>query len=467
MKSNHFTYVLLILSLAILFTSCSSVYISPEVSSEILDVDLAGEYFTTGSLYSSGDSAAGFFYKGCWLYIERQMTIGPRGQNSEGEIHYGEVQIERVVKYNPVTDTVSSPCLDPVCTHSLESSCPMLKPHKLGAPHMSFRIMKIVGDWMILRLQYHDEVFITKNYVTFYNLQTGESRHFFEEDLETEVMTRWVSGSAFGNKFYNIKQTLDYSDTGFDKNNTDKSIADFTPKTKQILCEYDLDAGKVTELFEIPENFGMIAISNKRFFFMDDADVIYSCNRDGNNMVKEEYLAFQPENLIGSYAYSLYDLDGFTVFDIATNQIRTVSVEFDEYSDCALAIDGVLFDHVEGYEKYLNFKASIRDFYEKHDGKPLSEIAELYENELQETFHSGTTKIYKCDLDGENMRLIYEEDNSVIASVYGTEDHLFAMRSKRIDGKTVSERCIINLKTGEIKTPPLLEVIVPSWYVND
>ena len=156
MKRLYITVFILLFSIALLLSSCSSVYIDPDISSDNSDATIEGEYFTTGSLYSSGggSSATGFFYKGCWLYIERQMTIGPRGQDSEGEIHYGEVQIERVVKYNPVTDTVSSPCLDPVCTHSLESGCVMLKPHDLASSHKTFDIMQLVGDWMILSLRY-------------------------------------------------------------------------------------------------------------------------------------------------------------------------------------------------------------------------------------------------------------------------------------------------------------------------
>ena len=472
MKNNTFTSLLsLIIALVALLTSCSSVYIDPDISSDNSDVAIEGEYFTTGSLYSSGGgtSATGFFYKGCWLYIERQMTIGPRGQNSNGEIHYGEVQIERVVKYNPVTDTVSSPCLDPVCTHSLESGCVMLNPHELDSPHKTFDIMQLVGDWMILRLRYYDEVYVTKNYVTFYNLQTGEAKKFFEEDLENNVMTRWVSGSSFGNKFYNIKQTLDYSATGFDKTNKDKSIADYNPKTIQTLCEYDLDAGKVTELFELEENLKLFAVSNKRFFFVDDTETFYSSNRDGSNMTKEEGLDFLPDDMVGSYAYSFYELDGFTVYDISKNQKRSVSVEYDEYYECYLADDGVLFDYVVGYEEYLELKSQrsqLRAEYESQ-GMSFDEINDLINKKLEDALHSQPTKVYKCDFDGENMRLIYEEDNAVIASVYATEEHLFAIRSKRVNGETVSEECIINLKTGEIKTPPLLEVIVPSWYVND
>ena len=457
-------FLVVFISIIVYLTSCSSVYISPEVSSDNSDVDLEGEYFTTGSLYSNGgDRGWGFFYKGCWIYVETQKTVAPTGIKSDGKIFYGEGLIERVVKYNPATDTISSPCLDPVCTHSFESGCVMLKPF---GEYAALTIMQLVGDWMILRLQYLDNVYVTKNYVTFYNLQTGEAKQFFEEDLESEIMTRWTSGSSFGHNFYNIKQILDYSDTQFDPNGN-KSMYDYTPKTKQILCEYDLDAGKVTELFEIPDNFSLFTISNKRFFFIDDTNVFYSCNRDGSNMAKEEYLDFMPEDMVGSYAYEFFELDGFNVFDIATQKKKSVSVEYDEYNGCYLAENGVLFDYVGGLEKYREIQSTRTQFYAEHEGMDKQEIARLFSDKLAEAKHSGPARVYKCDFDGENMRLIYEEEKSLISSIYATEDHLFCIRSKYINGSAVKERSIINLKTGEIKTPPLLEVIVPSWYVND
>lgn len=451
-----------------IFTSCSSVYVSPEVSSDHLEVENEGEYFTNGSIYSNGGFyATGFFYKGCWLYVEAQKTIAPTGKKGD-EIIYGEAPIHRVVKYNPVTDTVSSPCLDPVCNHSYESGCVMLMPFDALGELASFQIMQLVGDWMILRTRYLDDIYSTRNHVTFYNLKTGEAKQFFEENLESEIMTRWTSGCSFGNNFYNIKQILDYSETEFNPDGN-KSMYDYTPKTKQILCEYDLDAGRVTELFEIPENFSVFAISNKRFFFIDDTDAFYSCNRDGNNMVKEDHLDFIPEDMVGSYAYEFNQLDGFNVFDVKNNQKRSVRVEYDEIEECYLADDGVLLDYAEGTEKRNELKAKQTQFFAEYQSKGMKtdEIREIYYNALEEALHSGYARVYKCDFDGENMRLIYEEENAYIASIYATEDYLFAMRSKRIDDETVKERCIINLKTGEIKEPPLLEVIVPSWYVNN
>ena len=459
-------YLLIFIILSVIFTSCSSVYISPEESLDNSDVDLEGEYFTKGSIYSNGGfSATGFIYKGCWLYIETQTTIAPTGERN-GKIFYGEAPISRVVKYNPVTDTVSSPCLDPVCTHSYESGCVMIEPFDAFGEHATLVLVQLVGDWMIMLTQYNDNAYITRNYPIFYNLQTGEARRFFEEDLESEIVTRWASGCSFGNVFYNIKQTFDLSETSFDSSGN-KSMYDYSPKTIQILCEHDLDSGKTTELFEIPETYLLIAVSNKRFFFVDDANAFYSCNRDGSNMAKEDQFDFIPEDMVGSYAYEFYEQNGFNVYDVNTNQKRSVTVEYEEYNDCFLADDGVLFDYVGGLEKYREIQSTRTQFYAEHEGMDKQEIARLFSDKLAEAKHSGPARIYKCDFDGENMRLIYEEENAVITSLYATEEYLFALRSKYIDGGSVSGRCIINLKTGEIKKPPLLEVIVPSWYVND
>ncbi len=462
-----FKIICILMAILMLLTSCSSVYISPEVSSDHTEVEIEGEYFTKGSIYSSGGyPAAGIFYKGCWLYIETQTTIAPTGSNSNGEILYGEAPISRVVKYNPATDTVSSPCLDPVCNHSYESGCVMLKPYDASGERANFIIMHLVGDWMILLTQYKDDVYVSRNRQLFYNLQTGEARYFFEEDLESEIVTRWASCCSFGNTFYNIKQTFDLTETSFDPSGN-KSMYDYAPKTKQILCEHDLDKGEMTELFEIPENYILIAVSNKRFFFTDDTNAFYSCNRDGSNMVKEDNFDFVPVDMVGSYAYELYDQNGFNVYDLTTNQKKSVTAEYEEYERCFLAEDGVLFDYVGGMEKYREFQAAKQQFYAEHEGMERTEITKLYQGKLKEALLSGPSKIYKCDFNGENMRLIYEEENAAIATFYGTEDYIFCLRSKLIDGNVSKRFCAINLKTGEIKDPPLLEVVVPSWYTND
>lgn len=44
----------------------------------------------------------------------------------------------------------------------------------------------------------------------------------------------------------------------------------------------------------------------------------------------------------------------------------------------------------------------------------------------------------------------------------------FAERSVlNADGKKEVSDCVINMKTGEITNLPLLDIVVPDWYVND
>lgn len=466
--------VSLILVLCILLSSCSTVYVDPEKGSDNESSLIDGEYFTDGSLYQAGENTSGFFYEGCWLYIEMQKTIGPSGyyiQDGEKHIIYDEVQMKRIVKYNPHTGTVSSPCLDPTCSHGFESGCPMLAPLPKDGRKVSFHIRTIIGDWMLIFTQWTDDVYVTLNRNIAYNLKTGESKEIFEEELGESVMTRWMGATHFGHKYYIVKQTLDYSNTEYTHGTGNQSVLDFAPETKQMICEYDFDTGTMKELFEIPENFYLSDVTNKRFILRDDMNVMYSCSYDGSNMSKEEYLDAQQENMIGHYGYIFTDLDGFIMFDLKTNEKKQVTVDYDEYYGAGICEEGILLDHVSGYEKYREHLALWKELPSKYAQElniSLEEAREKYDAELNEILFGGTTRVYMCDFDGENMRVIYEEEHAVIRSWYVSGDFLFAERSVLdADGKKKVSDCVINMKTGEITNLPLLDIVVPDWYIND
>ena len=66
------------------------------------------------------------------------------------------------------------------------------------------------------------------------------------------------------------------------------------------------------------------------------------------------------------------------------------------------------------------------------------------------------------------MRLIYEEENAAIESIYAKNGFVFAIRTKlNEDHSTTRMKCVIDTKTGEIIIPPLLDIVTPDWYVND
>lgn len=471
MKRNCF--ILFTLLLCMLLSSCRSVYIGPNEISERESEVISGEYFTDGSLYSFGDSYFGYFYEGCWIYVETQRTIGPRGYYSggvEGEprVIYGEVDMQRIVKYNPVTGVVSSPCLNPSCNHSFESGCLMLAQVHANESRPKLVIQKIIGDWMIFYLQQRDDEYITRFTTIIYNLKTGESRSICEENLGSDVMTRWIGGSTFDGKFYSIKQILDYSETDYNRGEEGKNVLDYIPKTQQILCEYDVETGTMTELFEIPETYSLTAVSSQRFFFCDDTDNIYYCYRDGSNMSPERYLDFMPENLVGTYAYSFNELDGFVFYDLKTNEKESVLVDYDEYKYCVLGEEGVLFDHVSSWGEYQLLLDNQKNIYSEYKKTMSSDEAwNLIEKEQKSTLYNGKSQIYMSNFDGKNMRLIYEEDNAIIRSIYASGDFVFADRNTLNPDYTInSGKCVINIKTGKITELPSLEIFVPDWYVN-
>ena len=78
--NNCIRIITLLLSSILIFSSCSSVYVDPDESTEKTpEIDTEEEYFTDGSPYNNGNSYDGFYYEGCWIYVEKQRTMGPRG----------------------------------------------------------------------------------------------------------------------------------------------------------------------------------------------------------------------------------------------------------------------------------------------------------------------------------------------------------------------------------------------------
>ncbi len=469
MKSIRFITLMLIL--CTILSSCRSVYIDPYETSQV-SFDAYEEYFTDGSPYKDGSTNYGFYYEGCWIYIEQQKTIGPSGllvRDGKEYIRYDDVYMNRIVKFNPSTGLTSSVCLDPVCNHSFESGCLMLVQPVAGKHEPDIAINRIVGDWLIFHTKQEDDEYVSRISTMCYNLKTGESRSMCEEDLSSDVMTRWVGCSVFEGKYYNVKQILDYSGTGYQQGGEGQNVLDYTPKTRQILCEHDVKTGNVKELFEIPSNYSLTAVSSKRFFFWDDTGVMHCCNRDGSDMRKENYFDFRPENLAGTNAYAFYDFEGFIYFDLKTNEKRSVFVDYNEYKLCALADEGVLFDNLSTYDEYMELMKTKNQFIKEYENNmSRAEAYQIFSEQAKNLLYGGTTQIYMTDFDGSNMRLIYEEENAAIESIYAKNGFVFAIRTKlNEDHSTTRMKCVIDTKTGEIIIPPLLDIVTPDWYVND
>ena len=216
---NTIKLVSLLMSFLFIFTSCQAVYdvelTAPETTANF-GIDLSKEYYTTGMPYKTGDINSGLIYEGCLFFIEICTTIGVTGYhiNPDGvkKDKYGDIEIARIVKYNPVTKTVSSPCLDPVCNHSLESGCPMLLGTGVENRNREIYIFQgIFGDWLVYMKYNHDNEYGDVLTEIMYNLKTGEVRSLFNDNFGNEVVSKWRNGWYSDGKYYKINSVLDYS----------------------------------------------------------------------------------------------------------------------------------------------------------------------------------------------------------------------------------------------------------------
>lgn len=458
----------LLLTLAFLFSSCQAVYEAPLTPPETTanpEIDLSEEYFTTGAPYHTGNIYSGMLYEGCLIYIEQITTIGVTGYSiSPGGVktdRYGEIEVARIVKYNPITGNVSSPCLDPVCNHSLESGCPMLLGYGVSANEM-YRFKGLFGDWLIYMIKKQDDEYSVLNTELMYNLKTGECRRVYSDDLGSEVLSRWTAGQYFDGKYYKVNTIMDYSETGY-RPGSGKNASNYVPKTKQFLYEYDFETDTSKMLFEIGDDWSLGRVSNKRFYYRDSAGKYLSTKKDGTDKRREP--SADCSNTVSTYTI-YYTSEGYTVHDLKTDEVKEIIFDYPIVGKISVTEKGILSATQTKLEEKKNF--SSQAYREQHPNATSKDI----NNYLRKLLSSGSAQIWQCDYMGDNNHLIFELPAAQIELISASGDFVFAKVSKyntetgEIVESYKGQPCCINIVTGEVTPIPELDIVVPYWYVN-
>lgn len=471
---NTIKCICLLISALILFSSCQSVYEIPLETTappEGLDIDPDQEYFTMGHPYRSGDPTSGLLYEGCLIYIEKVPTtgiIGYKGSGTEKTPIYGDTYVERVVKYNPVTGVVSSPCLIPTCNHSLESDCPLLfeRPDE-RVYHYYFR--GIFGDWLVIFEQYRNEEYVNLFEETFYNLKTGEVRRAFDDELGSNVLIRWNGGSYHDGKYYVVKQILDYSKTGYKPGVEGQSIKNYEPITKQYLYEYDFEAGTSKELFYVSPGFNIGAVSSQRFYFGDDTRKIVSYPKDatdGSGKQTEKTMSgMGVSNFLGYYCF-YYKNNGYTVYNRKNDEKNEIVFDYSITCNVCVTERGVLSCHQTAYDEWKDFSSKE---YKRQNPQATSKEVNAAARKI---LGSGKAQIWKCGFMGEDQQVIFELECAYIEIIAAQGDYVFATiehydpETGDVTSNPNGHRCVINTQTGEITEIPFLDIVVPDEYLN-
>ncbi len=453
----------LIISAIMLLSSCSSVYQIPDDTTDAEISVKEEEYFTTGSVYKKGDLYSGFLYKGYWIYCEKQDT-SVKIHHSDGTRGNHSGPAQRLVKVNAQTGIVSSVCLDPACNHSYGSSCAVLAPYD-----KRLTLLGIVGDWVMYSFSHYDQLTAGYTESFIYNLQTGEHAKIFEYDIDGLEITKYESKCVFGNKLYSVRNDLDFSNTKYNPDGN-KPISEFDPETVSTLCEYDFERRKSTDLFEIPDGYVVSAVTNKRFFLQSPDGAIYSCDKNGKDLKKEDVLDFSPQNMCGTYAYNILQ-NAIEIYDLRTNEKKTVGHDF--LAQFVLVTDeGILIDHSTTADEYKEMIANHSEFRKEYEaqGMGLREISELYEKELNKIEFKGSAQVWSISLDGSRTDLIFEEEHASIKVFYAVDGYMYCFAvfgdpdNSYILKEYINEgRSYINIETGEITPIPYLDLVIPEY----
>ena len=454
------TFFLTLLLLVSALSSCSSIYVStPEVTGDYtMEVDPNEEYFTSGAAVNRNDSN-GRIYNDYWIYLEKQKYQQYRTTLSNGEEQWSTKQIKRWVKLNTQTGEVSSLCLIPSCTHSLGSDCPMIVTDGMAL------IQGLIDDWFVFSY-YHDPGmnadslgYIPESYI--YNLQTGELIKLLEYDLSGTVISKASTWCFFEDEIYFVKDVFDYSDSGYIPG---KDMPDyFIPETRSYLCMFDINTKKISDVMEIPNEYEISAITNRRFFFIDDKKEIYSCDRNVKELTKEEVLDFSPQEFCGVYAYNFSNIEGgeLLVYNIRTDTKSVIDTEY-TYRQAIATNDGIIMttfsDSNEGYSEITKRRSEF-----KNDAEMLKERARYR--------YESTALVYMLSFDGSGRSLIYEKDRIIITAYLKSDKYLCALQTG-VDPDNGYQafalpnngRVLIDIETGEITPVPYLELVYPDGY---
>ena len=445
---KKFKLILFLMVMLLLLNSCKSIYTveEPEITQNVaVEVDPLLEYFTEGNVVSKSAQVDGFVYKNSWIYVENQEYQKYIKTLITGEKIYEDATARRIVKLNTLTGNVSSVCLNPVCTHSPESDCIMLCPD-----NAMVALDAVVGDWLMFSYQMSNlelEGFWPTVYA--YNMQTGEVSEIFDYDLSGTLINKLSLRCVFGDKLYYTKKILDYSNTEYDPSE-DIPLSEYEPETRTMFWEYDFETKKSQELFEVPDNYKISAVTNKRFFFILQRGDVFSCNHDGSNMKKEETFDFAVSCFCGNYAYYIdHQENHIKIYDVATDTAKTVPFEY-PYQQCVVTNEGIMIN---------TFSTANEEYAQAMEGWNLSLCMKLR--------YSGTAWIYIMDFDGSNSRLVYEQDkfgvNVGCASknyFCGTVTYYNPETPNTYYSYLGSVRHLINRTTGEIAPVPLLELVL-------
>ena len=238
---------------------------------------------------------------------------------------------------------------------------------------------------------------------------------------------------------------------------------------------YDFNKKTTEELFIVPNDYGIAAITNFHFYFTAPDGGIYSCDRNGKEWKKEETFDFVPYFVCGQYAYQFanglsynHNEPSVTIYNIETDEKKTIKSDFKFISTVGTR-SGILMGTWTTIDDWMKMNYSMGDYQKLYPELSSNEFQILFSKELSKCKYKGKGQIYLLPYDGNEPSMIFEKENMVILPHYEIDGYLYCFISKGDSNSDFSEipienegRSYINIKTGEITHIPYLDLVLPE-----
>ena len=370
-------------------------------------------------------------------------------------------QAERIVRLSLKTGNVSSACVDPVCTHTYASHCPLNIDYSYDKGKTLLEL-SAVGDWLfyIISEPYKSDdptinsSDIAQKIMTYmvYNTVTGESRELFPHSSvgESGATPSVMSSKAFGDLIFVLVPEFVKDENG------NESLV-------YSLMRHDVKKDETKTIYTSSKSFGIPAVTNKRVYISSTIDGVskkISFDWDGQNM-RENEIIFPANLAYGTREYYTGSESSFSVwvYNIETHESKKLNISTGG-GDYCISNDVLYYSTLSNLDEYLNL--DFDKIYEKYRNLDPQESFRASSRDINSVHYGGKAQLYAADLDGGSPKLLFEYEHMVIRCVAAAGNYLYAYISSAQPPEYTIEKTDnngfsrIDLTTGEITPVPLL-----------
>lgn len=416
----------------------------------------AEEFTADGQIYRSSALYNAVQIRDFLYYVE-EYTYKEELKNGKT----AERQAERVVRLSLKTGNVSSACVDPVCTHTHGSGCPLNKDYLYGTGNIYN--LKAVGDWLFYVMSEYIQVddpdgqgknsFITLMNYMIYNTVTGELRELFPRNSvgESGAAPALISGTVYKNMIFVTLPEFAKDDDGAEK-------------LVYVLRSYNVDNDKTTVLYTSDESFASIAVTNKRIYisYMGGTEYkAYSVDRNGGDLRDEDDF-YAPVVAYGNLGYCYHDANRryAWLYDLDTRTAKKLDTD-DVAGGFCISEDKLYYFHITSADAYEQL--DMKKLREKYSDLAPEEQQKAVSRDYYATLYGGAAQLYSAEHNGDSPKLLFEFEHTILRCAAASGNYLYAYVSTAQPPEyTVTTTANhgfsrIDLTTGEITPVPLLD----------